>query len=192
LRFYGISGGWNSAREGRARAQESKKNKHIYTPILECKLSHGETMSAIVLWKTARKPSSKANPKNKKKKARKASKTTKHRKAPVNEETFIYILRSVHNEKKSYVGVTNSLPRRLRQHNGELKGGARYTHAHRPWQFFAIFVVANRHDALSIEWKIKHCKRKTDGVGIPGKIAAACRFGELVSRFAQISGPVPS
>jgi len=43
--------------------------------------------------------------------------------------------------------------------------------------------VGNRHDALSIEWKIKHCKRKTDGVGIPGKIAAACRFGEMVTRL---------
>jgi len=133
-----------------------------------------------------------SKPKHKKKKERKARKTAKHRKMPSHTETFIYILRSIGNEKKSYVGVTNSLPRRLRQHNGELKGGARYTHAHRPWQFFAIFVVSNRHDALSIEWKIKHCKRKTDGAGIPGKIAAAHRFGELVTRFAQISGPVPS
>jgi len=111
------------------------------------------------------------------------------RSMPQNEETFIYILQSTVDEKKSYVGVTNSLPRRLRQHNGELAGGARYTHANRPWRFFAIFVVASRHDALSIEWKIKHCKRASDGVGIPGKIAAACRFGTLVSRFAQISGP---
>ena len=114
----------------------------------------------------------------------------RNRNMPQNQETFIYILQSIVHEKKSYVGVTNSLPRRLRQHNGELPGGARYTHARRPWRFFAIFVVGNRHDALSIEWKIKHCKRASDGVGITGKISAACRFGTMVSRFAQISGPV--
>jgi putative endonuclease len=127
----------------------------------------------------------------KKKKGSKRNTKVKKMKMSTSEETFIYILRSTMNEKKSYVGVTNSLPRRLRQHNGELHGGARYTHAHRPWRFFAIFVVGNRHDALSIEWKIKHCKRKSDGVGIPGKIAAACRFGQAVTRFAQISGPAP-
>jgi predicted GIY-YIG superfamily endonuclease len=115
---------------------------------------------------------------------------SRNRKMPQNQQTFIYILQSTVDEKKSYVGVTNSLPRRLRQHNGELAGGARYTHTKRPWRFFAIFVVANRHDALSIEWKIKHCKRTSDGVGITGKISAACRFGTLVSRFAQISGPL--
>jgi putative endonuclease len=127
-------------------------------------------------------------------KKRKAGKKTapRNRNMPQNEETFIYILQSTVNEKKSYVGVTNSLPRRLRQHNGDLAGGARYTHSNRPWRFSAIFVVANRHDALSIEWKIKHSKRKSDGVGIPGKIAAACRFGAMVTRFAQISGPPPA
>jgi predicted GIY-YIG superfamily endonuclease len=111
---------------------------------------------------------------------------------PQNEETFIYMLHSAVNEKKSYVGVTNSLPWRLRQYNSNLVGGARYTHSNRPWRFSAIFVVANRHDALSIEWKIKHSKRKSDGVGIPGKIAAACRFGAMVTQFAQISGPPPA
>jgi len=130
--------------------------------------------------------------KKKKKNRNAARKNTapQNRNMPQNQETFIYILQSTVDEKKSYVGVTNSLPRRLRQHNGELAGGARYTHARRPWRFFAIFVVANRHDALSIEWKIKHCKRASDGVGITGKIYAACRFGTMVSRFAQISGPV--
>jgi len=137
-----------------------------------------------------RKTSKKCKSKKKKNGLKRGTKVKKQN-MPTHEETFIYILRSTINEKKSYVGVTNSLPRRLRQHNGELKGGARYTHAHRPWRFFAIFVVGNRHDALSIEWKIKHCKRKTDGVGIPGKIAAACRFGGMVGRFAQISGPPP-
>nr|WP_279513253.1 GIY-YIG nuclease family protein [Idiomarina aquatica] len=31
-----------------------------------------------------------------------------------------------------YCGVTTDIERRLRQHNGELKGGARYTQTRRP------------------------------------------------------------
>ena len=48
----------------------------------------------------------------------------RHMKA--NEQTFVYILQSTVEARKSYVGVTNSLPRRLRQHNGQLAGGARF------------------------------------------------------------------
>ena len=107
-----------------------------------------------------------------------------------NEETFVYILQSTIQANKSYVGVTNNLTRRLRQHNGQLAGGGSYTRAHHPWRFYAIFATGNRHDALSIEWKIKHSKRKTDSHGIDGKIAAACRFGKLVVIFSQISGPL--
>jgi len=59
----------------------------------------------------------------KKQKAGKKS-APRNRNMPQNEETFIYILQSAVNEKKSYVGVTNSLPWRLRQHNGDLAGGA--------------------------------------------------------------------
>jgi len=117
---------------------------------------------------------------------------TRKRQMKSNEQTFVYILQSTVEANKSYVGVTNSLPRRLRQHNGQLSGGARYTTRCRPWRFHAIFATGNRHDALSIEWKIKHKKRKSDGPGIVGKIAAACRFGKLVAKFSQISGPLPA
>ena len=131
------------------------------------------------------------------KKARKSGKVAKNkgssakkrkpREKKKEQETFIYILKSSTHPNKSYVGVTNSLPRRLRQHNGQLSGGARFTRAYRPWGFCAIFVVANRHDALSIEWKIKHQKTRADGPGIEGKITAACRFGKLVTKFSQLT-----
>jgi len=132
--------------------------------------------------------------KKSKKQGPKTPKTHKTRKRQMksNEQTFVYILQSTVEANKSYVGVTNSLPRRLRQHNGQLSGGARYTTRCRPWRFHAIFATGNRHDALSIEWKIKHKKRKSDGPGIVGKIAAACRFGKLVAKFSQICGPPPA
>jgi len=128
-----------------------------------------------------------------KKKRDSGKKTLKGKKRALvtNEDTFVYILKSSVEVNRSYVGVTNCLQRRLRQHNGQLAGGARFTRGSRPWSFYAIFVVGNRHDALSIEWKIKHQKRKSDGPGISGKIAAACQFGTSVAKFSQICGPSP-
>ncbi|MCL6096915.1 MAG: GIY-YIG nuclease family protein [Patescibacteria group bacterium] len=43
---------------------------------------------------------------------------------------FIYILECV--DKSYYTGITNNLEKRMRQHNGELKGGAVYTRNKRP------------------------------------------------------------
>ena len=33
----------------------------------------------------------------------------------------------IYNKNKSYVGITNNLNKRIRQHNGMIKGGAKYT-----------------------------------------------------------------
>jgi len=49
---------------------------------------------------------------------------------------FVYVL--VSRAGRTYVGVTTDVARRLRQHNGALKGGARATRAHRPWQVARI------------------------------------------------------
>ena len=33
-----------------------------------------------------------------------------------------------------YCGITTNIERRLKQHNGELTGGAKYTRSYRPWK----------------------------------------------------------
>jgi hypothetical protein len=48
----------------------------------------------------------------------------------------MYVLTSMVSEC-SYVGVTPDLRRRLRAHNGEIMGGAKYTRMHRPWAVMA-------------------------------------------------------
>lgn len=110
-----------------------------------------------------------------KKKNMKKKKTIK-RKNKNNIETYVYILQSTIKNNKSYVGVSNNLIRRLQQHNGEKSGGARFTRSSRPWKFFAIFSLKNRHDALSMEWKIKHKKKKSDGIGVGSKVSSALRI----------------
>jgi predicted GIY-YIG superfamily endonuclease len=75
---------------------------------------------------------------------------------------YCYIL--AHGER-TYNGSTNDPRRRLRQHNGELKGGARATSRAGPgWRFVAVVAGFPDHvNALQCEWRIK-CPS-----GVPGK-----------------------
>lgn len=59
-----------------------------------------------------------------------------------------------------YVGSTTDPARRLKQHNGEVKGGGKYTSKHRPWKMKAIYgPYNNRSDALKAEYALKKGKR---------------------------------
>lgn len=83
-------------------------------------------------------------------------------------EHCCYILKS-RNSRKTYVGYSNDPKKRLRRHNGELAGGARYTKTGRPWKHLIIiggFVSKNK--ALSFEKRLKLTKGKNK-VGIRGR-----------------------
>ncbi|RZC69748.1 hypothetical protein C5167_032898, partial [Papaver somniferum] len=45
----------------------------------------------------------------------------------------VYLILSTNAPLKTYVGVTTNFSRRLKQHNGELKGGAKALRSGRPW-----------------------------------------------------------
>ena len=66
-----------------------------------------------------------------------------------------YLLRSVA-ARRTYVGMTNNLTRRLRQHAGVLVGGAKYTRTHRPWSC-VLFITGftTKREALQFEWAWK-------------------------------------
>lgn len=58
---------------------------------------------------------------------------------------------------RTYKGCTNNMERRLRQHNGELSGGAKYTSRYGPWRVVMVLgPIACKRKALSIEWHWKH------------------------------------
>ena len=63
---------------------------------------------------------------------------------------------------RTYAGSTNNLTRRLRQHNGELVGGAKATRGFAPCQL--LFVVRgfgpDQRAALRVEWRLKPHGRK--------------------------------
>ncbi len=62
---------------------------------------------------------------------------------------------------QTYNGSTNDLKRRIRQHNGELVGGAKSTSNKGPWEYLAVISGFESHkEALSCEWRIKHPTNK--------------------------------
>ena len=69
-----------------------------------------------------------------------------------------YILKNKDEKYKNYTynGATNNFKRRLRQHNGEIKGGAKYTRGKGEWEPYCIITGFNGKIAtLQAEWKIR-------------------------------------
>lgn len=70
-----------------------------------------------------------------------------------------YLLENDHDATKTYNGYTNNIKRRIRQHNGIIKGGAKYTgrYGNNTWKYIAIVSgFPTMVEALRCEWKIKH------------------------------------
>ena len=63
----------------------------------------------------------------------------------------------------SYVGCTNNLNRRLRQHNGEITGGARATKGKAWTRILSVTGFPDQQSALQFEWAWKFHTRKLKG-----------------------------
>jgi len=75
----------------------------------------------------------------------------------------VYLLKC---EKYSYVGMTNDIFKRIRQHNGEISGGARYTSKRKGW--YPVLIIDGFQDmksAMQCEWRLKRGKK-----GVIGRI----------------------
>lgn len=96
----------------------------------------------------------------------------KKKRSPPQGPFCCYALEHSHN-KKSYTGQTNNFTRRLRQHNGELKGGARYTsqkgtsHKGKWTPIFRVIGFESLRSVLQFEYAMK--KRKVPSGFVKGK-----------------------
>jgi predicted GIY-YIG superfamily endonuclease len=100
---------------------------------------------------------------------------------------FCYLLRNTQPQHKSatYNGSTNNPARRLRQHNGELVGGAKATaRCGGGWEFCALLSGFDSHkNCLSCEWRIK-CPS-----GRPGRRDA--KYRGPMGRVASLNEVLP-
>jgi predicted GIY-YIG superfamily endonuclease len=75
---------------------------------------------------------------------------------------WCYIIKNIEEKyiNNSYCGFTTNPLKRLRQHNREIKGGAKATNKGK-WDFlFLITGFETKNKALSCEWKLKHPDKK--------------------------------
>ena len=70
---------------------------------------------------------------------------------------YVYLLTCA--DGSLYTGITVAPERRLRQHNGELAGGARYTRARRPVRLSWSASVVSRSTAQRVEAALKSLTR---------------------------------
>ena len=71
----------------------------------------------------------------------------------------MYVVYIISCSNRSYVGSTLNFPRRLRQHNGEIKGGAKRTRK-RVWVLHTLIEgFTSRTEALRFEWALQHPRR---------------------------------
>jgi structure-specific endonuclease subunit SLX1 len=93
-------------------------------------------------------------------------------------EYFCYFLKNTSEKYKNYTycGFTDNPKRRIRQHNEEIKGGAKATKGkNNSWEYLMLlggFKTSN--NALSCEWRMKHPdnqrKKSKKYSGISGRI----------------------
>jgi structure-specific endonuclease subunit SLX1 len=82
---------------------------------------------------------------------------------------YCYLLKSYN---KTYIGATIDPDRRLRQHNGELSGGAKATKGYVWTRHCLVGIFDNEHNALSFEWHWKHNSKKYKGNAIERRMKA--------------------
>lgn len=73
-------------------------------------------------------------------------------------EWYMYVILCFDNT--FYCGITTNLQKRLKQHNGVIKGGAKYTRSRRPCKYIYKEAAQNRSDALKKEAAFKKLSRK--------------------------------
>lgn len=74
---------------------------------------------------------------------------------------YCYLINSESYPNHTYIGSTNNIEKRLKQHNGLLAGGAKATKKHKDWKLVTIVEKENKSKAISFEYYWKHYQAST-------------------------------
>lgn len=75
-------------------------------------------------------------------------------------EYYVYMLGD-RGSNRRYIGCTNNLKRRIRQHRGDIVGGAKYTRSFKDAYYILYIGMFTKCHALSLENVMKkHCRKK--------------------------------
>lgn len=99
----------------------------------------------------------------------------------------------IRNERgRTYVGKTNNLHRRLRQHNGELAGGAKATRGRGPWTLaWHVTGFTTETDVLQFEWRLHHPPARRAGVAGRWRVLADVCSLPRWTRRAPLAATMP-
>lgn len=108
-----------------------------------------------------------------------------------NKQWVFYIIR---NNNATYAGVSPEPLRRLRQHNGELSGGAKYTTSvGKGWRHIClVHGFQDKIQAMQFEWAVKHVKPRSVG-GVISRLNKLCSIlnSERWTSKAPLASTVP-
>ncbi len=65
---------------------------------------------------------------------------------------YVYLIQSIKNPDKKYIGYTTNLNERLEKHNS---GGSIYTASEKPWELVMHLCFANKSKAIEFEQYLK-------------------------------------
>ena len=85
---------------------------------------------------------------------------------------ILWMFYIIKNNNYTYAGVSPDPIRRLRQHNGEIKGGAKYTTSKGPgWEHVCLVKgFQDKIQSMQFEWAVKHVLPRNAG-GIDNRVS---------------------
>lgn len=93
---------------------------------------------------------------------------------------WCYLLKSCKNNH-TYIGYTTDFEKRLRQHNGEISGGAKKTRFSKPWKIVALITgFIDNHMALRFEFRWQRPPKGLRGFTISKRISS---LNYLISQY---------
>ena len=101
---------------------------------------------------------------------------------------YVYLLRC--ESGALYAGITTDPSRRLREHQGERRGGARYTALDPPRGFAVLWTAPDRAAATKLEYRLKrlpHARKERLAAGepIPDLLPEGCQRTMVPSELSE-------